>query len=198
MGEPDSTRTDVTRLLQEWREGRRDALDRLIPLVYDELHLIAARHHAREWRHGTLQTTALVNEAFLKLVDQRAVDWRSRSHFFAIAATMMRRILVDQARRENRPKHGGGTIGVPLDAAAAVAPAVAVDAVDTIALDAALRKLEAIDGELARLVELRFFGGLTVDETGEVLDKSPATVKRDWALAKGWLYRELTGGSAEA
>jgi RNA polymerase sigma factor (TIGR02999 family) len=198
MGEPQSDGADVTQLLQEWRDGRRDALDRLMPLVYDELHLIASRHNAREWRAGAMQTTALVNEAFLKLVGQRSVDWRSRAHFFAIAATMMRRILVDHARHEQRTKHGGDAIAVPLDDAAAVAPAIGVDAVDTIALDAALRKLEAVDPEQARIVELRFFGGLTVEETGDVMDKSPATIKREWTLAKGWLYRELTAGSGQA
>lgn len=194
MSDPQSNSADVTRLLQEWRDGRRDALDRLMPLVYDELHVIASRHNAREWRTGALQTTALVNEAFLKLVGQRNVDWRNRGHFFAIAATCMRRILVDHARREQRTKHGGDAVAVPLDAAAGVASGVSVDAVDTIALDAALARLEAIDPEQARIVELRFFGGLTVEETGDVLDKSPATVKREWVLAKGWLYRELTAG----
>lgn len=194
MSDPQSHPADVTRLLEEWRDGRRDALDRLMPLVYDELHLIASRHNAREWRTGALQTTALVNEAFLRLVGQRNVDWRNRGHFFAIAATCMRRILVDHARREQRTKHGGKAVAVPLDDAAGVASGVSVDAVDTIALDAALARLEAIDPEQARIVELRFFGGLTVEETGDVLDKSPATIKREWVLAKGWLYRELTTG----
>ena len=197
MGAPHPDAADVTRLLQEWRDGRRDALERLMPLVYDELHLIASRHNAREWRGGALQTTALVNEAFLKLVGQRSVDWRSRAHFFAIAATLMRRILVDPARRERRTKHGGNAVAVPLDDAVAPAPA-SLDAIDTMALDAALRKLEAVDPAQARIVELRFFGGLTVEETAGVLDTSPATVKREWTLAKGWLYRELTSGSSHA
>jgi len=187
--------TDVTRLLQEWRSGRRDALDRLMPLVYNELHLIASRHMAHEWRAGGLQTTVLVNEAYLKLVGQREVDWQNRAHFFAIASTMMRRILVDNARRDMRPKHGAGIVAVSLDDAPALAQAVSVDAVDTLALDAALQKLEAFDPDQARIVELRFFGGLTVEETAEVIGASPATVKREWALAKGWLYRELTAGS---
>ena len=195
MGGPHPDAADVTRLLQEWRDGRRDALERLMPLVYDELHLIASRHNAREWRGGALQTTALVNEAFLKLVGQRSVDWRSRAHFFAIAATLMRRILVDQARRERRTKRGGNAVAVPLDDAVAPAPA-RLDAIDTMALDDALRKLEAVDPAQARIVELRFFGGLTVDETAGVLDTSPATIKREWTLAKGWLYRELTNGSS--
>lgn len=184
---------DVTRLLQEWRSGRQDALERLMPLVYEELHVIASRHMAREWRVGALQTTALVSEAYLKLVGQRDVDWQSRAHFFAIAATMMRRILVDNARRDRRVRHGGGAMAVPLDDVPALPQPVTVDAVDALALDAALRKLEALDPEQARIVELRFFGGLTVEETAEVAGTSPATVKREWALAKGWLYRELTG-----
>jgi RNA polymerase sigma factor (TIGR02999 family) len=187
--------TDVTRLLQEWRDGRQDALERLMPLVYNELHLIASRHMAREWRVGTLQTTALVSEAYLKLVGQRDVDWQNRAHFFAIAATVMRRILVDSARRDQRAKHGSGAIAMSLDDAPGLAQAVSVDAVDALALDGALQKLEALDPAQARIVELRFFGGLTVPETAEVVGASAATVKREWALAKGWLYRELTSGN---
>lgn len=194
MSDPQHRGTDVTRLLQEWRSGRQDALDRLMPLVYDELHLIASRHMAREWRPGPLQTTALVNEAYVKLVDQRGVDWQNRAHFFAIAATVMRRILVDNARREQRQKHGGGLPIVSLEVADDT-PAPTVDAVDTLALDTALSKLEALDPSQARIVELRFFGGLTIEETAEVVAGSPATIKREWALAKGWLYRELTAGT---
>ena len=186
---------NVTRLLQEWRGGRQDALEQLMPLVYEELHLIASRHMAREWRVGALQTTALVSEAYLKLVGQRDVDWQNRAHFFAIAATLMRRIHVDNARRDLRAKHGGGGMAVPLDDVPAVPQPVALDAVDALALDGALRKLEALDPDQARIVELRFFGGLTVEETAEVVGTSPATVKREWALAKGWLYRELTKGT---
>jgi RNA polymerase sigma factor (TIGR02999 family) len=187
---------DVTRLLREWRGGRQDALERLMPLVYDELHLIASRHMAREWRAGALQTTALVSEAYLKLVGQREVDWQNRAHFFAIAATLMRRILVDSARRDRRAKHGGGAMAVPLDDVPALPLPVALDALDALALDGALARLEALDPDQARIVELRFFGGLTVEETAEVVGVSPATVKREWALAKGWLYRELTRGPA--
>jgi len=185
---------EVTRLLQEWRGGRQDALERLMPLVYEELHLIASRHMAREWRAGALQTTALVSEAYLKLVGQRDVDWQNRAHFFAIAATVMRRILVDNARRDQRAKHGGGAPAVSVDEMQAVPQPISIDAVDALALDTALRKLEAFDPEQARIVELRFFGGLTVEETAEVLGTSPSTVKREWALAKGWLFRELTTG----
>jgi RNA polymerase sigma factor (TIGR02999 family) len=184
---------DVTRLLREWRNGRQDALDRLMPLVYDELHVIASRHMSREWRVGPLQTTALVNEAYLKLVGQQGVDWQNRAHFFAIAATVMRRILVDNARRERRVKHGGGAAQLPLDEALPVAEPLTVDTVDALALDGALRKLEGIDADQARIVELRFFGGLTIEETAEVIGASPTTVKREWTLAKGWLYAHMTG-----
>jgi RNA polymerase sigma factor (TIGR02999 family) len=180
--------------LQEWRDGRQDALERLMPLVYDELHVIASRHMAREWRSGPLQTTALVSEAYLKLVDQHDVDWRNRAHFFAIAATIMRRILVDNARRELRAKHGGGAITVSVEDLPPHAAPEAVNAIDALALDAALSRLETMDPTQARIVELRFFAGLTVEETAEIVGSSPATVKREWALAKGWLYRDLTGG----
>lgn len=184
---------DITRLLQEWRSGDKEALERLMPLVYEELHLIASRHMMREWRVGPLQTTALVNEAFLKLVRQRDVDWQNRAHFFAIAATLMRRIVVDHARRELRPKRGGAVVAVAIDDLTPVAQPAALDTVDALALDVALRKLEALDPVQGRLVELRFFGGLTIEETAEVLGISTASVKREWALAKGWLFRELTG-----
>jgi RNA polymerase sigma factor (TIGR02999 family) len=193
MGQRPPESSDVTQLLQQWRDGRRDALDRLIPLVYEELHVIAARHMSREWRAGALQTTALVNEAYLKLVGQNTVDWQNRAHFFAIAATVMRRILVDNARREQRPKHGGGAVVVPLDDVPGLAPAPAIDALDAVALDTALVKLAALDPEQARIVELRYFGGLTVEETSEVIGKSVATIRREWTLAMGWRYRESTG-----
>ncbi len=163
---------DVTRLLHEWRSGHKDALDRLMPLVYEELHFMASRHRSRERSGGPLQTTALVNEAYLKLVGQRNVAWQNRAHFFAIAATLMRRIVVDQARRDQRPKHGGDAIAVSLDDVPGMAEKSPVDAVDAIALDAALSKLETLDSEQARIVELRFFGGLTVEETGEVMDRT--------------------------
>ena len=184
---------DVTRLLQEWRAGSRAALEQLMPLVYDELHVIAARHMAREWRVSVYQTTALVSEAYMKLVGQREVEWQNRAHFFAIAAQVMRRILVDNARRELRVKHGGGAAAASLDEASESTAVEGIDRVDAVALDRALHKLAAIDPDQARIVELRFFGGLTVEETAEVVGVSPATVKREWAVAKGWLYREITG-----
>ena len=184
---------EVTRILHEWKDGNREALDRLIPLVYDELRTIASRQLAREWRHDRLQTTAVVNEAYVKLFAQRQVDWQNRGHFFALAAHLMRRILVDHARRELREKHGGGAVHVELNEALSKPAEPSVDVLDAVALDGALRKLEALDPDQGRIVELRFFGGLTVEETAAALGISPATVKREWAIAKGWLYRELTG-----
>jgi RNA polymerase sigma-70 factor (ECF subfamily) len=189
---------DVTQLLQQWRDGEEGALERLMPLVYAELHVIAGRHMAHEWRTSVYQTTALVSEAYVKLVGQRRVHWQNRAHFFAIAAQVMRRILVDNARRELRPKHGGGQASVPLvDAEAVAAEDPAIDRIDALALDTALRQLEAFDPDQARIVELRFFGGLTVEETAAVMQVSETTVKREWAVAKGWLYRELSGDRGE-
>jgi RNA polymerase sigma-70 factor (ECF subfamily) len=183
---------DITRLLRDWQEGSRDALDRLIPIVYNELRTLASRQVSREWRQDRLQTTAVVNEAYLKLFAQRDVDWQNRGHFFAIAAQLMRRILVDHARHVARERRGCGAVHVALDDALSVAEAAPVDAVDAIALDRALQKLEQLDPEQGRIVELRFFGGLTVEETALVTGVSPATVKREWALAKGFLHRELS------
>jgi RNA polymerase sigma-70 factor (ECF subfamily) len=184
---------DVTRILHEWKDGNREALDRLIPIVYDELRTIASRQLAREWRHDRLQTTTVVNEAYVKLFAQRQVDWQNRGHFFALAAQLMRRILVDHARRELREKHGGGVVHVELNEALSKPAEQPLDVLDAVALDAALQKLEALDPGQGRIVELRFFGGLTVEETAAALGISPATVKREWAVAKGWLYRELNG-----
>jgi RNA polymerase sigma-70 factor (ECF subfamily) len=190
---PDIT-ADVTHLLQQWRDGQEDALERLMPVVYAELHVIASRHMAREWRTSVYQTTALVSEAYVKLVDQRRVDWQNRAHFFAIAAQVMRRILVDNARRELRPKHGAGQTSMPLvNADTMAADDRTVDNIDALALDSALRKLEAFDPDSARIIELRFFGGLTVEETAAVMQISASSVKREWTIAKGWLYRELSG-----
>ena len=182
----------ITRLLQQWQGGSRDAFEQLVPLVYDELHTLASRRLAREWRHDRMQTTAVVNEAYMKLFGQRQVDWQNRGHFFAIAAQVMRRILIDQARRDLREKRGEGAVPVSLDEAVP-APSPALDTVDALDLDRALKKLEALDPDQGRIVELRFFAGLTVEETAAVLGISPATVKREWAIAKGWLFRELSG-----
>jgi RNA polymerase sigma factor (TIGR02999 family) len=181
----------ITRLLHEWKEGSHEALERLVPAVYAELHTLASRQLAREWRHDRPQTTAIVNEAYVKLFGQREIDWQNRGHFFAIAAQLMRRILIDHARRGLRQKRGAGGTPVELDEALA-APDAPVDAVDALDLDRALQKLEQLDPDQGRIVEMRFFGGLTVEETAAALGISPATVKREWALAKGWLYRELT------
>jgi RNA polymerase sigma factor (TIGR02999 family) len=164
-----------------------------VPLVDRELRAIAARQLRREWRHDRMQVTAVVNEAYLKLCDQRDVDWQSRSHFFAIAAQLMRRILVDHARHRRRRKRGGDVTAVPLAPGLAGPPGVA--AVDTLDLDRALSRLEALDPDQARLIELRFFGGMTIEETAMALGWSPASVKREWSLAKGWLLRELTRGA---
>ena len=194
MDVPRLSAEEITGLLQQWRGGSRDAFDRLIPLVYDELKVIASRRLAREWRDEALQTTALVNEAYLRLIGQRSVDWQNRAHFFAIAAQLMRRIVVDDARRRLSQKRGSGSVPLALDNLAA--PEASVDRVEVLALDGALRELERLDPDQGRLVELRFFGGLTVDEAAEVLGVSPATVKREWAVAKGWLHRALTSGTA--
>ena len=188
---------NVTRLLREWQGGSREALDRLIPIVYGELRALASRQLASEWRPDRLQTTALVNETYVKLFGQREIDWQGRGHFFSIAAQLMRRILIDHARHELRLKRGGAGLHIALEDATAVPGESGVDPVDILALDRALHKLEELDADQGRIVELRFFGGLTVEETAAAIGKSPATVKREWALAKGWLHRELTGDSAQ-
>jgi RNA polymerase sigma factor (TIGR02999 family) len=182
---------DITRLLHEWRNGDPDALDRLMPIVYQELHALAARQLAREWRHDRLQPTTVVHEAYVRLFDQPDVDWQNRGHFFAIAAQVMRRILVDHARRELRDKRGGRTVHLALDDAHVVPDPTPVDVVDTLALDRALQELERLDPDQSRIVELRFFGGLTVEETASVVEVSSETVIRDWQLAKAWLRREM-------
>jgi RNA polymerase sigma factor (TIGR02999 family) len=179
-------RSDVTSLLIDLQRGRPGALDALIPLVYAELRELAAGYLRRDGEGRTLQPTALVHEAFLRLVDQRTASWQNRAHFFGVAAQLMRRIVVDQARRRNAQKRGGGRL-ITLDEGLGVADA----GVDVIPVDEALGALEKIDPRQARVVELRFFGGLTIEETAEVLGVSTATVKRDWLLAKAWLHREL-------
>jgi len=187
---PSPPAADVTGLLIAWSRGDRGALDALVPHVYGELRRQADRHLRRQRPGHTLQATALVHEAFLRLVDQTNVSFRDRAHFFAVASRAMRQILVDHARRRHADKRGGGATRLVLeDGTASVEPR----GVDLVALDGALERLEALDPEQARLVELRFFGGLTVEETAVVLACSPATVKRAWSSARAWLYGELTG-----
>jgi len=180
---------DVTQLLVHWGKGDKQALDRLMPLVYDELHRMASRYLRRERQGHTLQTTALINEAYLRIVDQDRVNWQNRAHFFGVAAQMMRRILVDHARSHLYAKRGGGAQKLTLDEAIATPQERDLDLV---ALDDALTALAEIDPQQSRIIELRFFGGLTIEETAEVLNISPATVKRDWNMAKAWLYGEIS------
>ncbi|MGE0131110.1 MAG: sigma-70 family RNA polymerase sigma factor [Blastocatellales bacterium] len=179
----------VTDLLRAWSAGDEEALERLTPLVYDALHKIAKNALRRERRDHTLQATTVVNEAFLRLVDQKQVDWRSRNHFFAVAAKLMRRILVDYARKHHAGKRGGQAVRLSLDD---VEAPVEERAASLVALDDALAALEKTDPRKARVVELRFFGGLTIEETADALGVHTATVARDWELAKAWLYRELS------
>ena len=179
----------VTQLLQQWSEGDENALARLMPLVHDELHRLAHQHMRRESAGHVLQTSALINEAYLRLVDQPQIRWRDRAHFFGIAARLMRHILVDDARKRNAAKRGGSLIQVPLDEANAV---VQEQAANVAALDDALQRLEAIDERQGKIVELRFFGGLSIEETAQVLRVSPGTVMRDWTFARAWLRNEMT------
>src|SRR6476659_3563950 len=181
----------VTQLLIAWGNGDQAALDQLMPLVYSELHRLAHRHIKKERPGHTLQTSALVNEAFLRLVDQRDVHWQNRAHFFGIAAQMMRRILVDYARNRRYAKRGGDARQVSLDEAAIVS---SERVAEVVALDDALKGLAEFDPRKSQIVELRFFGGLSIDETAEVLAVSPGTVMRDWTLAKAWLRRAVTSG----
>lgn len=181
-------RPDVTALLSDWGRGNSDALDELLPLVYAELRRIAARQLRSERAGHTLQPTALVHEVYLRLIDQRHVDWRDRAHFFGVAAQVMRRILVDHARRHRAIKRGEGLPTVPIDQAQ---EAIAPDGIPVLALDHALVRLAGLDEGLARVVELRAFGGLTIEETACVLKISPTTAKREWRTARAWLAREL-------
>jgi RNA polymerase sigma-70 factor, ECF subfamily len=178
----------VSQLLAAWNEGDETALDRLTPLVYDELHRMAARYMRRESPDHTLQTSALVNEAYLKLVDQRSVRWQNRSHFFAIAAKLLRRVLVDHARANARVKRGGDAQRLSIDAAAI---ALKEPVVDLIKIDEALKRLAVIDAQKSRIVEMKFFGGLSTDEIGVCLNQSSRTIEREWRKAKAWLRREL-------
>lgn len=182
---------EVTRLLLRWGGGDRQAFDALAPLVYDELRKMAGRYLRRERADHTLQSTALVHEAYLRLVDQNHVQWQNRAQFFGLAAELIRRILVDHARARQAAKRGGAVVRLTLDEAL---DAAIPRNLDLVRLDDALKALAEFDPQQARAVELRFFGGLTIEETAEVLGVSTATVKRDWMIAKAWLRRELTGG----
>lgn len=179
---------EITRLLIDWSNGSQDAVEHLFPLVYEELRRLAYRYMSRERPGHTLQTTAVVHEAYLRLIDQKHVQWQNRAHFFAIAAQMMRRILITHAQSHAYAKRGGGTLKVSLDEAAVLSPARAGE---LIALDDALKGLAVIDVRRSQVVELRFFGGLNNEEIAEVLKVSPNTVTRDWNVAKAWLYREM-------
>jgi len=184
-----SSSQEITELLVAWGAGDRAALDKLTPLVYDELHRLAHQYMRRERPGHTLQTSALLNEAFVRLVDQRDVQWRNRAHFFGIAAQMMRRILVDYARSRHYAKRGGGGQRVSLDEAALVSKSRAAEVIE---LDDALTALADVDQRKSQIVELRFFGGLSIEEAAEVLGVSPGTVMRDWTLAKAWLHRRIS------
>lgn len=186
------TPKEVTQLLLAWSDGDRGALEKLAPLVYEELRRLARRYMAGERAGHTLQTTALVNEAYLRLIDGSQVRWQNRAHFFAVSAQSMRRILVDFARAKRNLKRGGGAEQVSLDEALVVSPERGAD---LLALDEALERLAALNPRQGRVVELRYFGGLSEEEVAEVLRVSPRTVRSDWSLARAWLYRELGPGS---
>jgi RNA polymerase sigma factor (TIGR02999 family) len=181
---------DLTGLLLEWAEGDKAALDRLTPLVYDEIRRIAHRYIQRERAGHTLQTTALVHEAYVRLAGSQNVAWQNRNHFFAVTAQVMRRILIDHARRRQYLKHGGEAQRVPFDSLP-VAPMSQPRAAELLALDEALAELAKLDERKGAVVELRYFGGLSIEETAEVLEISPMTVRRDWRAAKAWLYRRM-------
>jgi RNA polymerase sigma factor (TIGR02999 family) len=183
---------NITQLLVSWSQGDPAALEALTPLVHHELHRLATRFMAGERAGHLLQPTALVNEAYLRLVDWRDVQWQNRAHFFAAAAQIMRRVLVDVARTRDRAKRGGGLLHVSLSEAAAIEGTT--PGVDLVALDDALNTLAALNARQSRVIELRFFGGLSLDEAAHVLDVSVGTVRRDWSLAQAWLFRELSQG----
>ncbi len=190
MNSDEQNSLEITRMLRGWSGGSREAFDELLPLIYDQLHKQAAQFLRRERNDHTLQPTDLINEAYLKLIDQREVTWQNRAHFFAIAGQAMRRILVDHARNRHRDKRGGDEVKLPLEEALTVA--VDEKNIDLIALDEALTRLEKKDQQQARIVELRYFSGLSLEETAEALNISRATAARNWAMAKAWLHRELT------
>jgi RNA polymerase sigma-70 factor (ECF subfamily) len=184
---------EITQLLLSWSKGDKTALDQLVPLVYPELRRLARRYMRRENSAHTLQTSALINEAYLRIVDQQDVEWQDRAHFFAVAAQVMRHILIDHARSHRYGKRGAGAEHVPLDDVAVVSPERAADLV---ALDDALTRLAAIDERKSQIVEMRFFGGLTVEEIAAVMKLSPITIKREWRSAKAWLHLEIRKGAA--
>jgi RNA polymerase sigma-70 factor, ECF subfamily len=186
---------DVSQLLADWSNGDQAALDKLLPLVNVELRQLARRYMRRENPGHTLQTSALVNEAYLRLIEQKSVRWQNRAHFFVIAAQLMRRILIDHARSHHYAKRGGGALRVSLDEAAAVTEARAAE---LLAVDEALEKLTAMDARKGSIVELRFFGGLSLEETAEVLGISSPTVQREWRAAKAWLRRTISKGESDA
>lgn len=190
MRESPLSQTEITAMLRAWGEGEHDASEELVRAVYQELRRQARYHLRHERANHTLQTTALINEAYIKLVEQRSVKWESRTHFFALAAEMMRRILVDHARAKFSQKRGGKEENLPLETAITVK--TDEQEIDFIALDEALNRLKKVDVNQAKIIELRYFGGLSVEETAKVLGISKATVKRDWAMAKAWLRYELT------
>ena len=189
----EGSRKPVTELLNRWREGDSAALEKLLPLVYAELRRIAARELRRERPNHTLQPTALVHEVYLKLVDQHTIEWQNRAQFFGVAAQLIRRILVDHVRNQRAAKRGAGALMVTLDDAAGEP---ARQDIDVVKLDDSLISLSMKDEQQSRIVEMRFFAGLSIEETAEVLRVSPSTVKRDWAAAKAWLYREMSKGAS--
>lgn len=189
-----ASRAEVTGLLQAWSDGDQAALEKLMPLVYAELHRLAKRYMGHEHEGHTLQTSALVNEAYLRLVDVHGVRWESRTHFFAVSAQIMRRILVDFARARQNLKRGGGALQVTLDEGLVVSPE---SGADLLALDESLEKLAALNPRQSKVVELRYFGGLNEEEVAEALNVSSRTVRHDWSLARAWLYRELSLGGVD-
>ena len=187
-----SSSQGVTQLLADWGRGDQTALDKLLPLVHEELCRLAHHYMRGERPSHTLQTSALVNEAYVRLVDQKGVQWENRAHFFAVAAQVMRHILIDHARTQRRLKRGGDAQQVPLDEAVVMAPERAEE---LLALDEALTELEKVDPRCSRVVELRYFGGLSIEETAEVLNVNPTTISRDWRWAKAWLYKAVTSSA---
>jgi RNA polymerase sigma factor (TIGR02999 family) len=187
--------TEITEVLQQWRNGDHAALDRLTERLYNQLRILAERALGKDWATQSLQPTELVHEAYLRLVDAQTLDWKSRAHFFGVAARLMRQILVDQARTRNAAKRGGGKLKVSIQADDVEVPDPHAQVVDLIGLDLALHELSTLDRNQGRVVELRFFAGMTVEETAEALGVSTRTVKRDWRLAKAWLRRRLSGSA---